>query len=249
MTGSDKTISSPVWLRQLGIPGFGPEAQLALAGAHVLVLGLGGVGCPAALYLAAAGVGRMTLVDGDLVEASNLNRQILYGCSDVGRPKVEAAAEALKKLNPQINLEVFRVQAGDEEIERLVAGSGAVADCFDRNRHRLAVNRACLRFRKAAVHSYVQNFSGYVVFSPGDGGCLGCLVDESFPEQGDNPIIGVAAGQAGIISAAEIIRHLTGIGGPAGSRLIFFDLAFMEWTTRPVARDPLCPVCGRGESI
>lgn len=249
MTDTVNTTSSAMWLRQLGIPGFGPEAQQVLAGAHVLILGLGGVGCPAALYLAAAGVGRMTLVDSDVVEASNLNRQILYGYSDVGRPKVEAAAGALKKLNPGITLEIFHGHAGDPEIERLVTCAGVVVDCFDRNRHRLAVNRACLRHRKAAVHSYVQNFSGYVIFSPGDGGCLGCLVDESFPDQGDNSVIGVAAGQAGIISAVQTIRHLTGTGEPMKSRLIFFDLAFMEWITRPVTPEPLCPACGRGEAL
>ncbi|MFZ5648195.1 MAG: HesA/MoeB/ThiF family protein [Bacillota bacterium] len=244
-----KKVFSAMWQRQLGIPGFGPEAQQALAGSHALILGVGGVGCPAALYLAAAGLGSMTLVDGDVVEAGNLNRQILYGYSDVGRPKVEAAAETLRKLNPGIKLEIFNVHAGDPEIESLVAGAGVVVDCFDRNRHRLSVNKACLRRRKAAVHSYVQNFSGYVIFSPGVGGCLNCLVDESFPEQGDNSVIGVAAGQAGIISAAEAIRHLTGIGGPAGSRQIFFDLAFMEWTTRPIVREPLCPACGKGDTL
>ncbi|MFZ5652366.1 MAG: HesA/MoeB/ThiF family protein [Bacillota bacterium] len=247
MNGPVKTISNAMWQRQLGIPGFGPEAQQALAGAHALILGMGGVGCPAALYLAAAGLGAMTLVDGDLVEAGNLNRQILYGYADVGRPKVEAAAEALKKLNPGINLDIFNIHAGDTETERLVARAGIVVDCFDANRHRLSANRACIKHGKAAVHSYVQNYSGYVIFSPGGGGCLGCLVDESFPEQGDNPVMGVAAGQAGIISAAEVIRHLTGIGGTAQSRQIFFDLAFMEWNTRPIAREPLCPACGRGE--
>lgn len=241
--------SNALWLRQLGIPGFGLETQRALGGAHVLLLGLGGVGCPAALYLAAAGVGSITLVDGDVVEPSNLNRQILYGHGDVGRPKVEAAAAALKKLNPEINLQVFPFFAEDPEIDRLVASAGIIVDCFDRNLHRLAVNSACMRHRKAAVHSYVHNFSGYVIFCPGDDGCLGCLVDQSFPEQGDNSVIGVAAGQAGIISAAETLRHLTGIGGPSRSRLIFFDLAFMEWATRPVARVPLCPACGKGDAI
>lgn len=237
-----------MWQRQLTIPGFGPETQQILGSAHVLLLGAGGVGCPAALYLAAAGVGNMTLVDGDVVEPGNLNRQILYGRADVGRPKVEAAAEALKRLNPDINIEALPIHATAPEIERLVASGGVVVDCFDRNKDRLAVNSACLGHGKAAVHSYVQNFSGYVIFSPGNGGCLGCLVDESFPEQQDNSVIGVAAGQAGIIAAAEMIRHLTGIGGPGESRLIFFDLAFMQWATRRVMRDPRCPACGKGDT-
>ncbi len=247
MNGPAKTISTAMWQRQLGIPGFGPEAQQALAGAHALILGMGGVGCPAALYLAAAGLGAMTLVDGDLVEASNLNRQILYGGADVGRPKVEAAAEALKRINTAIELETHHFYTGDTETERLVARAGIVVDCFDGNRHRLSVNRACIKHGKAAAHSYVQNFSGYVIFSPGGGGCLGCLVDESFPEQGDNPVMGVAPGQAGVIAAALVISHLTGIGGISQSRQIFFDLAFMEWNNRPIAREPLCPACGRGE--
>lgn len=233
------------WQRQLAIPGFGPEQQQALDRARVLLLGVGGVGCPAALYLTAAGVGSLTLVDGDTVEASNLNRQILYNNADIGRPKVEAAAEALKKLNPDIDLHTLFITADIPHIERLVISSDVIVNCLDRNNIRLKVNEICVRRGKAAAHSFVHNFSGYVIFNPGSEGCLGCLVDESYPEQVDNSVIGVAAGQAGIIAAAEAIGFLSGIVGANQSRLTFFDLAFMVWETRPVIKVPRCPACGK----
>ena len=231
----------------MAIPGFGSEKQHALSHARVLLLGVGGVGCPVALYLTAAGVGSLTLVDNDTVEASNLNRQVLYNSADIGRSKVEAAADFLKKLNPDLDLQTFFTTADPPLIESLVISSDIVLNCFDRNSTRLKVNKICVRMGKAAVHSYVHNFSGYVIFNPGSEGCLGCLVDESYPEYVNNPVIGVATGQAGMIAAAEAIAFLTGIGRASQSRLTFFDLAFMEWSTRPIIKVPRCPACGKGD--
>lgn len=235
-----------IWMRQTAIPGFGAEGQEMLRDGRVAVLGLGGVGGPAALYLAAAGVCEMVLVDGDKVETSNLNRQILFTFPDIGRPKARAAAERLQSHNPDMKMDIVEKRVEERELESLLRGCDFVLDCFDKNVDRLAVNRECVRLNIPAAHGFAQNFSGEVFTTlPGKSACLACALDESFPETEMTPVIGVITGMIGTAMAAAAILSLTGIGEPmAGERLIY-DLAFSEMMRIPVARKALCPACGR----
>jgi molybdopterin/thiamine biosynthesis adenylyltransferase len=237
---------SKIWTRQIAIPGFGEEGQKRLEESRVAVLGLGGVGGPASLYLAAAGIGEIVLVDGDVVEASNLNRQILFAFSDLGKHKAQAAAERLQSLNPDLRTDVVEKRVEERDLEPLLKGCDFVLDCFDKNADRLAVNRECVRLGVPVAHGFAQNFSGEVfTVLPGKSACLACALDESFPETKTTPVVGVTTGMIGTAMAAAAILSLTGIGDPlAGERLIY-DLAFLEITKISVEKKPLCPACGK----
>ncbi len=234
-----------MWARQMAIPGFGAERQQKLHESRAVVLGLGGVGGTAALYLAAAGIGSLVLVDGDRVETSNLNRQILFGFSDLGRSKAHLATGRLLCLNPELKVEVVDAMVRERDLEPLLRGADFVLDCFDRNTDRLAVNRACMSLGIPAAHAFAQDFSGEVFTAiPGKSSCLACAMDESFPESETTPVIGVATGLVAVASASTAILYLTGLGDPmAGYRLIY-DLAFPGITKIPVVKDLRCPVCG-----
>ena len=234
-----------MWARQMAIPGFGPEKQQRLHESRVVVLGLGGVGGTAALYLAAAGIGNLVLVDGDRVETSNLNRQVLFGLSDLGKPKAHLAAGRLLALNPDLKLEVVDMMVKEPDLEPLLEGADFVLDCFDKNMDRLAANRACVSSEISAVHAFAQDFSGEVFTAvPGRSSCLACAMDESFPELKTTPVVGVSTGLVAVASSSVAILYLAGIGDPmAGYRLIY-DLAFPGVTKISVARDSCCPVCG-----
>lgn len=235
-----------IWTRQMAIPGFGEEGQKRLEESRVAILGLGGVGGPAALYLAAAGVGELVLVDGDVVEASNLNRQILFNFSDLGRPKVQAAAERLLSQNPDLKMSIVGKRIEGRDLEPILNGCNFVLDCFDVNADRLAVNRECVRQGIPAAHGFAQDFSGEVfTVLPKKSACLACALDEGFPETEMTPIVGVTTGMIGTAMAATAILSLTGIGDLlAGERLIY-DLAFPEIMKIPVEKKQLCPACGK----
>jgi molybdopterin/thiamine biosynthesis adenylyltransferase len=237
-------VNQEMWSRQMAIPGLGEEGQQKLNESRVAVLGLGGVGCPAALYLAAAGIGKLVLVDGDDVQTSNLNRQILYDSLDLGKSKSHAAAARLKHLNRDLSAEVVDRHIDESEMENILAGCEFVLDGFDRNKDRLAVNRVCMRLGIPAVHGFAQDFSGEIFSAiPEKGSCLACAIDESFPESEVTPIIGVATGMIGICMASAAILYLTGIGNPmAGYRLIY-DLAFPGITRIVVMKNPHCTAC------
>ncbi len=235
-----------IWMRQTAIPGFGAEGQEKLRDGRVAVLGLGGVGGPAALYLTASGVGELILVDGDKVEASNLNRQILFTFPDIGRPKAQAAAERLQSHNPDLKMDVVEKRVEERELAPLLRGCDFVLDCFDKNVDRLAVNRECVRLSIPAAHGFAQNFSGEVfTVLPGKSACLACALDESFPEAETTPVIGVITGMIGTAIAAAAVLSLTGIGDPMAGKRLIYDLAFSEMMRIPVERKPLCPICGK----
>jgi molybdopterin/thiamine biosynthesis adenylyltransferase len=239
-------LNAQMWTRQIAIPGFGVEGQEKLRNSKVAVLGLGGVGGPAALYLAASGIGSLMLVDGDIVEASNLNRQILFSFSDLGQPKAQTAARFLLSHNPELKMEVVEKRVEERDMQSLLKGYHIVLDCFDQNRDRLAVNKVCLRQGIPAIHGFAQDFGGEI-FSvlPGKSACLACAMDEGFPEAEVTPVIGVTTGMVGVAMASAAILSLTGLGTlPAGTRQIF-DLAFMEIMKVPVEINPLCPACGK----
>jgi molybdopterin/thiamine biosynthesis adenylyltransferase len=238
-------LNPDIWARQMAIPGVGAKGQQKLHESRAVVLGLGGVGGPAALYLAAAGIGSLVLVDGDRVEASNLNRQILFGFSDLGRSKAHLAAERLLSLNPDLKVKVVDTMVKECDLEPLLMGSQFVLDCFDKNADRLAVNRACVALGIPAAHGFAQDFSGEIFMAiPGSSSCLACAMDESFPELEVTPIMGVTAGMVAISMASAAILFLIGIADPViGCRLIY-DLAFTGITRVPVLKNPHCSACG-----
>ena len=195
---------------------------------------------------AAAGVGELVLIDGDEVEASNLNRQILFTFSDLGKSKARIAAERLQSLSPDLRTDVVEKRIEESDLEPLLKGCDFVLDCFDGNKDRLAVNRECVRLGIPATHGFAQDFSGEVfTVLPEKSACLACALDESFPETKMTPVIGATTGMIGTAMAATAILSLIGIGDPlAGERLIY-DLAFPQVMKIPVEKKPLCPACGK----
>lgn len=237
-------MSRDRWSRQISIPGFGDEGQRKLSESQVAVLGLGGVGCPAALYLAAAGIGKLVLVDRDIVEISNLNRQNLFTEEDLGHPKAETAGKRLLSLNPSLKVKIVARDLTESDMPALLKDCRFVLDCFDRNADRLAVNRVCMSLGIPASHGFAQDFSGEVfTVIPGKSACLACALDESFPEPDITPVMGVTTGMVGTAMAATAILNLTQMGNPAAGERTIYDLAFSTIIKIPVEKNLCCPVC------
>lgn len=241
--------------RQIILPELGEEGQERLAASSVLLVGLGGLGSPAALYLAAAGVGRLGLVEFDRVDVSNLQRQILYDSADEGRLKLEVAADRLKALNP--DLEVVSVPerfAAGNALE-LVRDYDLVLDGTDNFSARYAVNDACVIARVPNVHGAVQGFEGQVtVLAHPDGPCYRCLFPEAppagmMPACAEAGVLGVLPGTIGLLQATEALKLLAGIGESLVGRLVRFDALSSRFTEIRIAADPDCPVCGTRPSI
>lgn len=231
----------------------GIEGQQRLLDAHALLIGAGGLGSPAALYLASAGVGRITLVDDDEVDLTNLQRQVMHTTARVGQPKAESGREALLQINPGIEVVALRERAEDARLAALVAGASVVLDCSDNFKTRHAVNRACVAHKVPLVSGAVIRFDGQIsVFDPrrDDSPCYSCLFpqDQKFEDVACStmgvfaPLVGVI----GAMQAAEALKLI--IGAPAGTplvgRLLLLDGRAMEWTSIGVARNAACPVCG-----
>lgn len=237
--------------RHLLLEEFGIEAQQRLLSSHALIVGAGGLGCPAALYLAASGIGRITIADGDKVDATNLQRQILYREKTVGAPKAAAAREALREVNPEVEVVALGERLEGAALERLVAGADVVLDCTDNFATRHALNRACVKASKPLVSGAAIRFDGQLaVFDLRRAGspCYSCLFPESAEaEDVACAVMGVFSpltGTIGTLQAAEAIKLLCGIGESLGGRLQMFDALHAEWRTVRVPRDPGCPVCG-----
>ena len=236
--------------RHLLLPEVGLDGQEKLLAARVLVVGLGGLGCPAALYLAAAGIGHLGLVDFDRVDESNLQRQVLYTDEDVGRIKVEAAAQRLVALNPDVQIEAFHERLTDENAERIFTHYDYVLDGTDNFATRYLVNDACVLFGKINVYGSLFRFEGQVsVFAHPAGPCYRCLFPVP-PNPGEVPncaeagVLGVLPGQIGATQATEVLKLILGMGEPLVNRLLLFDSLAMEWRSMRVARNSACPVCG-----
>jgi molybdopterin/thiamine biosynthesis adenylyltransferase len=228
-------------LREVGGPG-----QQKLKGASVLMVGAGGLGAPASLYLAAAGVGSLILVDPDEVDRSNLQRQVIYAEEDLGRPKVEAAADRLAALNPHVFVAGYNGAFGPDTADRLVEGVDLVLDGTDDFGVRFCVNDACVRHGKTLVSGAIGRWTGQVgVF--GRRPCYRCLVPEIPPDAETCTAVGVVGALAGVIGsmmALEAIKLITGAGDPLAGRLMIYDALSAETRTVRVAGDPECPVCG-----
>jgi molybdopterin/thiamine biosynthesis adenylyltransferase len=238
--------------RQIMLPGFGIAGQERLRSASVLVAGLGGLGSPAAMYLAAAGIGRLVLADFDAVDLSNLQRQILHTTDRIGLPKAESARIALAALNPEVELEIVKRSLSDETLPGLAARVDLVLDCSDNFATRFAVNAACVAAGKPLVSGAAIRMEGQVaVFSGRPGGpCYQCL----YPRDGAldetcsaNGVLAPLVGIVGSIQAAEAIKVLSGLGEPLVGRLLLLDAAAMEWRTVRLRPDPQCPLCARGK--
>lgn len=236
--------------RHILLPEIGVEGQLRLRAAHALVIGVGGLGCPAALYLASSGIGHLTLADPDRVDLTNLQRQILYRDDAVGALKVEAARKTLGLVNPEVSVVALAERLDGEALGRLVAQADVVLDCSDNFATRHAVNRACARHSKPLVSGAAIRFDGQVaVFDlrRDDAPCYACL----FPEGGETEelrcaVMGVLApltGAVGALQAAEAIKLLAGIGESLSGRLLMFDALRAEWRSVRVRKDPDCAVC------
>ena len=239
--------------RHILLPQIGIEGQEKLIAGHALVIGAGGLGSPAALYLATAGVGRITLVDGDTVDLTNLQRQILHRVASVGQPKARSGRETLAEYNPEVMVVALEMRASGSILDQLVADADVVVDCCDNFDTRHALNRACVRHRKPLVSGAAIGFDGQVsVFDlrQADAPCYHCL----FPEGQDVEeircaIMGVFAPLTGIIGsvqAAETLKVLAGIGQTLNGRLLLLDGLAMQWREIRLSADPHCRVCRAG---
>jgi molybdopterin/thiamine biosynthesis adenylyltransferase len=232
--------------RQIRISGFGVEGQIKLKKSSVLVAGLGGLGSPAALYLAAAGVGKLVLVDREKVELSNLNRQILHWTDDVGKTKVESALEKLKRLNPEVEIVGLVDEVGEGNVYNLVKEVDVVVDGMDNFKTRFLLNEACVRLRKPFVHAAVYGLEGRLTtIIPGRGPCLKCLLPMEPNETNTFPVLGSTPAVMASMQAMEVVKVIVGIGEPLVGKLLVFDGEKMEFMQISVNRLENCPICGR----
>ena len=233
------------YLRQMLISGWGLQGQERLRSATVFIAGAGGLGCPAALYLAAAGVGTIRLCDFGLVDASNLNRQILYTQADIGKEKVFRAAEALRRVNPHVTVEPLFEKIDDASIERLAGDAAIMLDCLDNFETRHVLNRFAVRKSMPLVHAGIEGLAGQLsCIHPPHTPCLFCMFAGSPPAGRVFPVAGVTPGIIGTAQAAEAIKWLTGIGSTLQGELLVWDAAIMEFQKIPIAKNRNCPVCG-----
>jgi molybdopterin/thiamine biosynthesis adenylyltransferase len=239
--------------RHLLLPELGVDGQTRLRAAHVLLVGAGGLGCPAALYLASSGVGRLTIADPDVVDLTNLQRQILYRADSIGALKSESARAALLAVNPEVEVLPVALRLADEALERAVGAADVVLDCSDNFETRHAVNRACVRHARPLVSGAAIRFDGQLaVFDPRRPGapCYACLFPEDAQaEELRCAVMGVLApltGAIGALQAIEAIKLIAGIGESLAGRLLLFDALHGESRIVRIARDPRCPVCGHG---
>jgi adenylyltransferase/sulfurtransferase len=241
--------------RHLTLPEFGLEAQRKLLGARVLLIGAGGLGCPLAQYLAAAGVGTIGLVDYDVVDASNLQRQVLYGTRDVGRPKAEVARERILALNPDVKVEVHAVRLDSSNALALFADYDVIVDGTDNFPTRYLANDACVLLGKPNVHGSIFRFEGQAtVFDARRGPCYRCLYPEppppgSVPSCAEGGVLGVLPGIVALIQATETLKLLTGLGDTLVGRLLQYEALEMRFHEFRLQKDPECPVCGTAPTV
>jgi len=231
--------------RQIKVEGFGREGQLKLKQACVAVIGLGGLGCPSATYLAMSGIGRLKLVDKGRIDLSDLNRQFLYGPEDLGKPKARVAAERLGSLNPDVEVEALEIELDENSLPEVLDGVDVVLDGLDNWRTRFLVNEACVKAGVPFVHAGIRGFYGQMTtVIPGRGPCLRCILKATPPEEELVPVVGPTPGVLGSLQALEAIKILTDLGEPLVGRLLIFDGLRMKFEEIRVDRNPGCPVCG-----
>jgi molybdopterin/thiamine biosynthesis adenylyltransferase/rhodanese-related sulfurtransferase len=238
--------------RHLLIPEVGEEGQRKLLDAKVLLVGAGGLGSPAALYLAAAGVGTLGVVDADIVDDSNLQRQVIHTTERVGMPKVESARIAIEALNPDVNVVKHETRLDQSNVLDIFAGYDVILDGTDNFATRYLINDACVLLDKPNVHGSIFRFEGQATtFIPHEGPCYRCLFPtppppELAPSCAEAGVLGLLPGTVGIIQATETAKLILGIGEPLVGRLLTYDALEMEFRELRLSRDPECPMCGPG---
>ena len=241
--------------RHILLPEIGIDGQQRLLDARVLMIGAGGLGAPVALYLAASGVGRLTIADDDTVDLTNLQRQIVHFTDSIGKLKVDSARETLTRINPETVVTPLAERVASERLEQLVQEADVVVDCTDNFATRHAINRACVRFSRPLVSGAGVRFDGQItVFDlrAAQSPCYHCL----FPESGDLEdmrcaVMGVFAplvGMVGSVQAAEVLKLLMGIGRNLSGRLLLLDALSMEWRSVRLKKDTQCAVCSGGDT-
>jgi sulfur-carrier protein adenylyltransferase/sulfurtransferase len=240
--------------RHLALAQIGAAGQERLRQARVLVAGAGGLGSPAALYLAAAGVGTLGIADGDYIELSNLQRQVLFASAEIGQPKAPTARARLLALNPEINVVAHALTLAASNIREVLAGYDLVLDGTDRVSSRYLINDACVLLGKPLVSAAIHRFEGQAMtYVPGRGPCYRCLFAEPQPGAvascAEAGVLGVLPGVLGAIQATEAIKLLTGVGEPLIGRLLVYDALELRFTELPVARRADCAVCGEHPTI
>jgi adenylyltransferase/sulfurtransferase len=241
--------------RHLLLPEVGEAGQARLKSSAVLLVGAGGLGSPLALYLAAAGVGRIGIVDFDVVDVTNLQRQVLYGTCDVGRPKAEAARTRLHDLNPHVQVDVHPIRLTRSQALDLVAQYDLVADGSDNFATRYLVNDACVLTGRPHVYGSVHRFEGQVsVLGMPEGPCYRCLFPDPppptlVPSCAEAGVLGVLPGLVGMVQATEVIKYCCGLGELLVGRMLLIDALAMSFRTHRLRRDPACPVCGPHPTI
>ena len=232
------------------LPEVGVDGQIKLLNARVLLLGAGGLGAPTALYLAAAGVGTIGLVDDDVVDASNLQRQVIHNTERIGMPKTESAKIFIEALNPDVNVVEHRIRLNASNILEILEDYDIVVDGADNFPTRYLLNDASVRLRKPVVSASILSFDGQIsTFVPFEGPCYRCLYPtpppaEMAPSCSANGVLGVMAGTMGTLQANEVIKLVLGVGDPLVGRLLLYEALGSRFTELKVRRDPDCPICG-----
>ena len=241
--------------RHIILPEVGGKGQKKLLESSVLIIGAGGLGSPSAYYLGAAGIGKIGIIDGDVVELSNLQRQIIHSTTDLGRPKVESAKETINKLNSDVKVITYKERIDSKNIMGIIKDYDVILDGCDNFPTRYLVNDACVFAKKTNVHGSIFRFEGQAtVFKPFDGPCYRCLYPQppppgAVPSCQEAGVLGVLPGIIVIIQAIEAIKIILGIGEPLTGRLLMYDALDMEFRELKIRKDPACPICGENPSI
>ena len=241
--------------RHLIVPEIGEKGQIKILESRILLVGTGGLGSPSAYYLAAAGVGTIGLVDFDVVDVTNLQRQIIHGTSDIGRPKVVSAQETINDLNPDCKVVLDETLLLADNIMEFIADYDIIVDGCDNFPTRYLVNDACVLAGKPNVHGSIYQFDGYAtVFHPGKGPCYRCLYPEppppgAVPSCDEAGVLGVLPGTVGLIQATESLKLVLGKGDSLIGRILMYDALDMAFQTFNIKKDPSCPLCGENPTV
>ena len=241
--------------RHIILPEVGGSGQQKMLEARVLLLGAGGLGSPAAYYLAAAGIGNLGIVDFDQVDLSNLQRQIIHSTERIGMLKTESAKKTIQALNPDVNVTIYNEKMDSSNIISLIKDYDYVVDGSDNFPTRYLVNDACVMKNKKLIHGSIYRFEGQVtVFKPGDGPCYRCLYPEPpppgmVPNCQEGGVLGVLAGVIGNLQVVEVLKLILGIGKPLVGKLLIYDALNTEFRSLRLRRDANCPICGEKPTI
>jgi adenylyltransferase/sulfurtransferase len=233
--------------RQIILPEVGEEGQKKIKAAKVLLMGAGGLGSAASFYLVAAGVGKIGIIDSDLVELSNLNRQILHKNNRIGRPKAESARQTLGDLNPDIEVVSYQIRLTPENAFDLIGEYDLVVDCSDNFPARFLMNDVCVRTGKPLIYGAISGFEGQAMtILPGSGPCYRCLYPQppAFPAGQPLPVMGVLPGLIGMVQATEVLKFILGLGDLLVGRLLLYNALTVDFLKLDIKRSPLCPACG-----